>query len=178
MSSTTDDYVARVKQGREVISSVGEARLRDAKALLNLVPTPGNGLLHPNEVFEQNRRIAKRFVEVNAEYVKDLAGAVRKHMSGLASVLVDEAMTTAKLANEQAERVEDRAIQEAEEIVRAERAEVRRAKRAAREAAEQKYSEMTKVELADELGRRDMPKTGTVEELRERLVEAELEATS
>jgi hypothetical protein len=133
-------------------------------------------LVHPNEIFEQNRRIAKRFVEINAEYVKDLAVAVKKHVTGLASVLVADVTTTAKLANEQAERVEDRAIQEAEEIVRAERAEVRRAKQAAREAAERKYAEMTKVELSDELGRRDLPKTGTVEELRERLVEADLES--
>jgi hypothetical protein len=177
MSTISTDY-DRMRKARETMSGVAEARVRDAKALFSLVPSPGNGLVHPNEVFEQNRRIAKRLVEVNVEYVRDLAGAVRRHVTGLAGVLVDEVTTTAKLANEQAERVEDRAIQEAEEIVRVERAEVRRAKRAARQASEQKYAEMTKIELSEELGNRDLPKTGNVDELRERLVEADLESAS
>jgi hypothetical protein len=176
MSFTTSAYSSRIEQARETLSSVGEARVRDAKALLSLIPTPGNGLVHPKEAFDQNRRITKRLVDVNVAYVKDLTAAVRKHVTGLGSVLVDEVTTTAKLANEQAEKVEEQAVQQAEEIVRAERAEVRRAKRAARDAAAQKYAEMTKVELADELGGRDLPKTGTVEELRERLVVSDLEA--
>ena len=35
---------------------------------------------------------------------------------------------------------------------------------------------MTKVEPSDELGARELPKTGNVEELRERLIEADLQA--
>ncbi len=45
--STTTDYVTRLKHAQETVSSVSEARVRDAKALLALVPTPRNGLLNP-----------------------------------------------------------------------------------------------------------------------------------
>ena len=175
---STTDYAARVKQARETVSSVSEARLRDAKALLHLVPTPGNGFLSPSDVLDQNRRITKNLVEVNVEYVKELAVAVRNHVTGLAAVLADEVVTTAKLANKQAEKAEAAAIDQAEEIVRAERAEVRRQKRIARSAAAERYQDMTKVELSEELDKRSMPKTGNVDELRDRLIDSDLEAAS
>jgi hypothetical protein len=34
---------------------------------------------------------------------------------------------------------------------------------------------MTKVELSEELGARDLPKSGNVDELRDRLIEADLQ---
>jgi hypothetical protein len=173
--TTTSEYVTRINQARETVASISEARIRDARALLHLVPTPGNGFLSPNDVIDQNRRIAKSLVEVNVNYVKELAVAVRHHVTGLAGVVADEVITTAKLANTQAEKAEEAAIDQAEEIVRAERAEVRRQKRAARDAAGQRYAEMTKVELSEELDKRGMPKTGNVDELRERLIDNDLQ---
>jgi hypothetical protein len=173
--TTTSEYVTRINQARETVASISEARIRDARALLHLVPTPGNGFLSPNDVIDQNRRIAKSLVEVNVNYVKELAVAVRHHVTGLAGVVADEVITTAKLANIQAEKAEEAAIDQAEEIVRAERAEVRRQKRAARDAAGQRYAEMTKVELSEELDKRGMPKTGNVDELRERLIDNDLQ---
>ena len=173
--STTEQYLTRVKQAKETAEGVSEARGRDAKALLSLIPTPGNGLLSPSDLIDQNRRIAKRFVEVNVEYVQDLAGAVRKHLTGLASVLKDEVVTTGKLANQQAEKYQEAAIDQAEEIQRAERAAARQAKKAARDAAAERYEHMTKVELSEELAARDLPKTGNVDELRDRLIENDLQ---
>jgi hypothetical protein len=176
--STMTDYSTRINQARETVSSVTEARVRDAKAIWHLVPTPGNGFLSPNDVIEQNRRIAKNLVLVNTNYVKELAVAVRNHVSGLVGVLADEIVTTAKLANTQVEKAQDAAVDQAEEIVRAERAEVRRQKRAARDAAAERYQEMTKVELSEELERRGMPKTGNVDELRDRLIQNDLQAAA
>ena len=173
--NATEQYIARAKQARETMEGVSEARSRDAKALLNLIPTPGNGLLNTSEMIDQNRRIAKRFVEVNVEYVQDLAGAVRKHLTGLASLLKDEVVTTGKLANQQAEKYEEAAIDQAEEIQRAERAAARQARKAARDAAAERYEHMTKVELSEELEKRGMPKTGNVDELRDRLIESDLQ---
>ena len=176
--STTEQYLTRVKQAKETAQGVSEARSRDAKAFLGLIPTPSNGLLSPGDMIDQNRRIAKRFVEVNVEYVQDLAGAVRKHLTGLAGVLKDEVVTTGKLANEQAEKYQEAAIDQAEEIQRAERAAARQARKAARDAAAERYEHMTKVELSEELAARDLPKTGNVDELRERLIENDLEASA
>jgi hypothetical protein len=49
---------------------------------------------------------------------------------------------------------------------------------AARDAAADRYREMTKVELADELGRRDLVKSGNVDELRERLIADDMQQMS
>ena len=45
---------------------------------------------------------------------------------------------------------------------------------AVREQAAKTYDDLTKAELQDELAARDLPKTGNVEELRERLVADDL----
>ena len=67
------------------------------------------------------------------------------------------------------------AEEQANEIQRAQRAEARRARKAARDAAAERYQEMTKVELCDQLAARDLPKTGNVDELRDRLIDADLQ---
>ena len=54
----------------------------------------------------------------------------------------------------------------------------REAKKAARDKAAEKYAELTKPELQDELARREITKTGTVDELRERLTENDLESAA
>ncbi len=99
-------------------------------------------------------------------------------MGGLADVVKDEVVTSGKLANRQAEKLEGAAVEQAEEIARAERAELRRQKKAARDAATARYRDMTKVELSEELAGRDLPRTGNVDELRERLTDSDLEAAS
>ena len=176
--STTNDYATRVKQAQKTVSGVSEARGRDAKALFTLIPKPGKGLVRPSDVIGQNRRIAKRLIDVNVEYVKGVASVALEYVSGLAGVLKDEVVTTGKLANQQAEKYQEAAIDQAGEIQRAERAAARQARKAARDAAAERYEHMTKVELSDELEKRDLPKTGNVEELRERLIEADLQAQS
>ena len=45
---------------------------------------------------------------------------------------------------------------------------------AVRDQAAKSYDDLTKAELQDELGSRDLPKTGNVDELRERLVADDL----
>ena len=96
--------------------------MRDAQALFSLTPTPGNALFNTTDAIRQYGRVTKRLVEVNAEYVWDLAAAVRKHVTGLAGVWKDEVVTTAKLANSTAEKLEDAELEKAEEVQRTERA--------------------------------------------------------
>jgi hypothetical protein len=176
--SVTENFSGRIRQGQDAVTGATEARIRQTKTLFSLVPTPENGLLNPNEAFEQFVRMTRRLTEVNAEYVQKLSGAVLQHVTGLFDVFQDEVLTTAQLANNQADKLEEAAIDQAREIERAERAEVRRAKKAERDAAAQKYEHMTKVELSDELGKRDLVKTGNVDELRDRLIDDDLRATS
>jgi hypothetical protein len=175
--STTGTYSDRMRQAQDAWRTPIEARVRDAKAILSMVPTPRNGLLNPKEAFDQGARISRRLVEVNVEYFQEVAFAVRKHLIGLAGILQDEVVTTAKLANDQADKIEEAAIDQAEEVRRAERAEVRRARKASHDAAAELYQDMTKVELSEELGKRDLVKSGNVDELRERLIENDLQGS-
>jgi hypothetical protein len=178
MMSTTDTYVDRMQQAQETMASATSARIRDTKALLRLLPSPSNGLLNPAEALTQTARLTNRLIQVNVEYVRDLAGAVRKHMTGLAGVVKDEVITTAKVANNQADKLEDAAVEQAEEIQRAERAAARRAKKAARDTAAERYEDMTKAELSEELGQRGLVKSGNVDDLRERLIQNDLQPTA
>ena len=67
---------------------------------------------------------------------------------------------------------------EAKKQDRAEREEPGPADSDARERLSEKYSDMTKAQLQEALAERDLPKTGTVDELRERLIETELSGST
>jgi hypothetical protein len=71
-----------------------------------------------------------------------------------------------KAAREQAEQAEKERARQARQ---AEREQARRAHKRARE----RYEGRTKAELSDQLAKRELPKTGNVDELIERLVEAD-----
>jgi colicin import membrane protein len=75
----------------------------------------------------------------------------------------------AKEAEEKAEQAEEEAKAEARRVRAAERAAAKEAEEKAREA----YVGLSKAELSDKLVERDLPKSGTVEELINRLVEAD-----
>jgi hypothetical protein len=125
-----------------------------------------------------NRDLAIRW----AELVTSLSGAVREQAESFSHLLTDGAETVADLATEQAEHAENAARAQAEEIEQAEKDQARKAKQAERaqakhdhEQAREAYQGLTKVELSDKLAERDLPKSGTVEELIERLVSADSE---
>jgi SAP domain-containing protein len=73
------------------------------------------------------------------------------------------------LVREQAEQVRQAEQELAREARKADREQVRRA----HEEARQRYEGLTKAELSDLLDKRNLPKTGNVDELVERLVEAD-----
>ena len=83
-------------------------------------------------------------------------------------------------AHEQAGKAEQAAREQAELAEQAEKELVREARKAEREQAKhahdkarERYEGLTKAELSDLLDKRDLPKTGNVDELLERLVEAD-----
>src|SRR4029077_8816179 len=75
---------------------------------------------------------------------------------------------------EQAEQAEQAEKELAREARQAEREQARHARDKARE----RYEALTKAELSDRLDQRNLPKTGNVDELVERLVEADSKETS
>ncbi len=170
--STTETYM---RQAQTALTDLADSWYKPTNALLGSFPTTSCGFLNPTEAFAQASRLSQRLAEVNIQYLQDLVGALRKHATGLASVLKDEIATTSKVTTDQVEKFEEAAADQADELQRAQRAAVRQARKATRDAAAERYQEMTKVELSEELGARDLPKSGNVDELRDRLTEADLQ---
>lgn len=107
-----------------------------------------------------NRGIAIRW----ARAVGTVSGAARKEAEAAGKAVRERAEAFERTAEEQAEKAE-----RAREARRIERQEARQA----HEKARARYEGMTKAELSDLLARRDLPKTENVDELIERLVEAD-----
>ena len=92
----------------------------------------------------------------------------------------EKAEAAGNVVREQAEKTERAALEQAERAEQAEKELARRARQAEREQASQahkrareRYEGRTKAELSDQLAKRGLPKTGNIEELIERLVEAD-----
>jgi hypothetical protein len=114
--------------------------------------------------FVQRAMNVNRIIAVEwAQAVGALSGVARKRAESAGEVVRERA------ASEQAERAE----KAQEELAREARRIERQNAREAHEKARARYEGMTKAELSDLLAKRDLPKTGNVDELIERLVEAD-----
>jgi hypothetical protein len=99
---------------------------------------------------------------------------------GLAQAAREQAEKAEKAAREQAEKAEKAAREQAQKAEHAEQGLARQARQAEREQARrahkrarERYEGLTKAELSDQLAKRELPKTGNVDALIERLVEAD-----
>lgn len=114
---------------------------------------------------ERYFELVQRAVDANRDFalkwatsVNSLSGVVREQAESVGHIVVDQAERAAELANEQAEQVEKAAREQAKQ---------------AQEKARERYDGLTKAELSDALAERDLPKSGNVDELIERLVDAD-----
>ena len=104
-----------------------------------------------------------------AEAAGTLSGTVREQAESVGGIVRGQAESARDFAHEQAGQAEQAKQELAREARKAEREQARHAHDKARE----RYEGLTKAELSDQLGQRDLPKTGNVDELVERLVEAD-----
>jgi len=105
------------------------------------------------------------------EQAEKASGFVREQTDVISDLAVRQAEKAEDLAQRQAAEVEE-AEKEQEKVTNAaDRAAAKKAKEQAREP----YEGLTKAELSDQLAERDLPKSGTVGELIERLVSADSE---
>ena len=116
-------------------------------------------------VVDLNRDLATTW----AELVMSLSGVVGEHAETVSHIVQDQTESVADLAREQVEK--DRAGREGTgtETRQAEREQAKQT----REQARERYDGLTKAELSDALAERDLPKSGNVDELIERLVDAD-----
>jgi hypothetical protein len=143
-----------------------------------------------------NRRLTVRW----AHAVGTLSGAVREKAESAGDLVREKAEAADIVMREQAERAQQAALEQAEKAEQAEKGLAQAAReQAAREQAEkakqaekglarqaerkqarrahkrarERYEGLTKAELSDQLAKRELPKTGNVDALIERLVEAD-----
>jgi hypothetical protein len=190
MSTSTESYTAVAGQAREATEKTvetfkqGVAKFTDQANVLAKIPTVD--LTQPVaryfEYVQKSVDLNRELATTWAELVTSLSGTVRQQAERVTEIVKDQTDVVADLAVKRAEQAEDVADEQAklaEEAKKEQDRQVKAAERAAakqaKEQAREPYEGLTKAELSDLLAERELPKTGTVEELIERLVSADSE---
>ena len=185
MTSMTRQYSAAASHARNAVDKTADVWTEGARTVtgrlfglpqVNLVPAVERYFDLVQRTVEINRRLAVRW----AEAAGTLSGAVREKAGSAGDVVREKAEAAGDIAREQAENAERAAREQAAKAEQAEQELARQARQAEREharqahaRARQRYEGLTKAELSDLLAKRDLPKTGNIDELIERLVEAD-----
>ncbi len=153
----------------------------NVRAQLRLLQATPSGGVEARGTFEKTCQLTRGLTQANLQYVYDVVRASFGLVTGsgttaasTANAVQHDAEPAAKSAAETAHRFEDDGVDTAAEL-RNQRAQARRAKKAAHDAAAERYDDMTKIELSEELGNRGLKKSGNLDELRDRLVDNDLE---
>jgi hypothetical protein len=181
----TRQYRAVAGRARHAAEKTAGFWTQGARTVTDLVPgTPRVDLV---PAVERYFDLVQRTVDINrhlavrcAEAMSTLSGMIREKAESAGDLVREQAEKAEQAALEQAEKAERATRQQAEQAEQAEKELARRARQAQREQARrahkrarERYEGRTKAELSDQLARRELPKTGNVDELIERLVEAD-----
>ena len=185
MTSTTRQYGAAASQARNAVDKTADVWTEGARTVtdrlfglpqVNLVPAVERYFDLVQRTVDINRRLAVRC----AEAAGTLSGVVRGKAGSAGDVMREKAEAAGDIARWQAENAERAAREQAAKADQAEKELARQARQAereharqARERARQRYEGLPKARLSDLLAKRDLPKTGNIDELIERLVEAD-----
>jgi hypothetical protein len=185
MTSMTRQYSAAASHARNAVDKTTDFWTRGARTVTDLLPgLPQVDLVPAVESYfnlvqrtvQINRRLAVRW----AEAAGALSGVVREKAESAGDLVREKAEAASNVAREQAEQAERAAHEQAAKAEHAEKELARQARHAEREQARQaqdrarqRYEGLTKAELSDLLAKRELPKTGNIDELIERLVEAD-----
>lgn len=195
-----DEYTTNGRRALDAATDAAGAWTENIQKMTDRIRTPVVPVvpIDATAFVEQWFDFTERVAKVNRDYVvtitgalNTLGGAVRQHVNGLGEAVRDQVQAVSHTAKEQVDRAaeaEREQIEQAEQAEKAEREQVeqvereqarearnaeRQKARQVRQAAHERYEGLTKAELAEELGRRELPKTGNIDELVERLVAAD-----
>jgi len=182
MTSMTRQYSSATSRARSAVDKTADFWAQGARTLtdrlpglpqIDLIPAVERYFDLVQQTVDINRRLTIKWAEAAgtlSEMVRDRAESagnlVREKAESAGDIVRDKAESAERTAREQAEQAEKERAREARF---AERQQARQAHDKARE----RYEGLTKAELSDLLDKRDLPKTGNVDELVERLVEAD-----
>jgi hypothetical protein len=157
MTSTTERYSAAASKSAGAVEKIADFWTQGSKQLTDRM-LPGLPQVDLVPMVERYFEFVQRTVDISRDVTLKWAQA---------------AGTLSGTVREQAESAGKKAEQAGQDVAReARRVEREQAKRA-HDKARERYEGLTKAELSDQLDKRDLPKTGTVDELVERLVEAD-----
>jgi hypothetical protein len=175
MTSTTERYRAAASQPAGTVEKIADVWAQGTQKLTDRM-IPGVPQVDLVPLVERYFELVQRTVDISrdltirwAEAAGTLSGTLREQAESARDYVHEQAGQAEKAAREQADQAEQARQELAREARKAEREQARRAHDQARE----RYEGLTKAELSDQLGQRDLPKTGNVDELVERLVEAD-----
>jgi hypothetical protein len=175
MTSTTQRYSAAASQSASTVEKIADFWTQGSQRLTDRM-LPGLPQVDLVSVVERYFEFVQRTVDINrdltikwAEAAGMLSGAVREQAESVGGLVREQVESARDLVHEQAAKAEQAEKELAREARKAEREQDRHAHNKARE----RYEGLTKAELSDLLDQRDLPKTGNVDELVERLVEAD-----
>jgi hypothetical protein len=175
MTSTTQRYRAAASQSASTAEKIADFWTQGSQRLSDYM-LPGLPQVDLVPVVERYFEFVQRTVDISrdltikwAEAAGTLSGAVREQAESVGGLVRGQAESARDFAHEQAGQAQQAERELAREARQAEREQARHARDKARE----RYEGLTKAELSDRLDQRNLPKTGNVDELVERLVEAD-----
>jgi hypothetical protein len=186
MTSMTRHYNDAASQARSAADKTADVWTQGARSMTGLIPRLPQIDLIP--AVERYFDLVQRMVDVNrsvtvklVQAAGTLTGVARDQAEAAADVVREMPASVGHVVHEQAAKAEQAVREQAEKAEQAEQERAREARKAereqarqARDQARQRYEGLTKAELSDRLAARDLPKTGNVDELTERLIEADI----
>jgi hypothetical protein len=183
MTSTTERYSAAASQATGAVEKIADVWTQGAQTLSDHM-LPGLPQIDLVPVVERYFDFVQRTVDISrhltirwAETAGTLSGAAREQAESARGAVREQAESARGFVHEQADKAGAAARQQAEqarqELAREARRAEREQARKAHDKARERYQNLTKAELSDLLAQRDLSKTGNVDELVERLVEAD-----
>jgi len=173
-----DQSTDLVRQGQAVWTNAADSWAHTMQRMFTEAPGGVFGPFDVTRAVDSWFDLAQGMLAVNREYAKNVARAA----ATIASTMSEQAEQVGDAAREQAGAALNVVREQSQRAEQAQRADSERdgADREqdesnAREEIEKRFGEMTKAQLQDELAEHDLPKSGTVEELRERLIETVLQ---
>ena len=186
MTSTTERYRAAASQSASTVEKIADLWAQGSQQLTDRM-LPGLPQVNLVPIVERYFEFVQRTVDISrdltlrwAEAAGTLSGTVREQAESVGGLVREQAESTRDFVHQQAGKAEQAAREQADKAEQAKQELAREASKAEREQARhahdkarERYEGLTKAELSDQLGQRDLPKTGNVDDLIERLVEAD-----
>ena len=185
MTRMTRQYSAAASRARNAVDKTADFWTEGARTMTDRLPGLPRVDLVP--AVERYFELVQRMVDINhrlavrwAQAAGTLSGVAREKAGSAGDVVREKAEAAGNVVRGQAEKAEQAAREQAGKAEQAERELARQTRQAERELARQahararqRYEGLPKAELSDLLAKRDLPKTGNIDELIERLVEAD-----